>query len=198
MKNIDWTKYLAFSILMCLVIVSCDETTMDSIDENPNSPTEVTISLLLPQVTISTIHGVAGNGSGEYASLFVEHAANVHVNERQPFDVNSGIWNRIYSTLKDASIIIEQGSDGGSQEGHYAEVRIAKLLYTYTLIVGTDLFVSMPHSDALKGSENRTPSFDDQEDIYTFMQLYLDEAIDDLNSGTVGNLANFDLIFSGD
>jgi len=195
MKN--WIVCLKLVLLICL-FSACDDATMDSINKNPNAPEEVTISLLLPQVTISTIHGVAGNGSGEYASLFVEHAANVHVNERQPFDVNSGIWNRIYSTLKDASIIIEQGSDGGSQEGHYAEVGIAKILYTYTLSVGTDLFGSMPHSDALKGSENRTPSFDDQEDIYTFMQLYLDEAIDDLNSGTVGNLANFDLIFSGD
>jgi len=198
MKNIDWTKYLAFSILMCLVIVSCDETTMDSIDENPNSPTEVTISLLLPQTTISTIHGVAGNGAGEYASLFVEHTANVHVNERQPFDVNNNIWNSVYYTLKDAKEIIELGSEGGRQEGHYAEVGIAKILYAYTLSVGTDFFGDMPHTEALQGSENRSPAFDSQEEIYTFLQDYLDGAITDLGRGTLSNLENIDLIFGGD
>lgn len=198
MKNIDWTKYIALSILMCLVIVSCDETTMDSIDENPNSPTEVTISLLLPQTTISAIHGVAGNGAGEYASLFVEHAANVHVNERQPFDVNSNIWNSVYYTLKDAKEVIELGSEGGRQEGHYAEVGIAKILYAYTLSVGTDFFGDMPHTEALQGSENRSPAFDSQQEIYTFLQGYLNEAITDLDRGTLSNLENIDLIFGGD
>lgn len=197
MKHINWFKLSSVSLFICL-LVACDDATMNSINEDPNSPTEVTISLLLPQVTVSTIHGVAGNGAGEYASLFSEHTANVHVNERQPFDVNSGVWNSVYSTLKDARQIIELGSEGGNQEGHYVEVGIAKILYTYALSVGTDLFGSMPHSEALQGSSNRSPAFDDQEEIYSFMQQYLDEAISDLDRGTLGNPENTDLIFMGD
>lgn len=198
MRKNDLEKFLGISLCVVMFAISCDETTMDSINENPNSPTEVTISLLLPQTIISTIHGVAGNGAGEYASLFVEHAANVHVNERQPFDVNSNAWNSVYYTLKDAKEIIDLGSEGGKQEGHYVEVGIAKILYTYTLSVGTDLFGDIPHTEALKGSENRSPAFDSQQEIYTFLQDYLDEAINDLERGTLGKPENTDLIYGGD
>lgn len=197
MKKIDWIKHLMLSALICFFI-GCDDTTMDSIDENPNAPTEVTISLLLPQATISTIHGVAGGAGARYTSKFVEHVANVHVNERQPFDVDNSAWSSVYSTLMDLQVIIEQGSEGGSQEGHFVEVGIAKILYAYTLSVGTDLFGDMPHSEALQGSSNRSPSFDDQETIYQFLHQFLDEAISDLDRGTIGNTAHIDIIFMGD
>lgn len=196
MKYNNWKKYIMMSLFIC-TFLACDDDTLNRINENPNSPTEVTIPLLLPQTTVSTIHGIAGGSAGRYASLFAEHTANVHVNERQPFDVNNGAWNSVYSNLMDLSLIIDKGSEGGSQEGHYAEVGIAKILYAYTLSVGADLFDSMPHSEALQGSENRTPSFDDQETIYLFLQNYLDESISDLDKGSIGNPEQNDLIFEG-
>jgi hypothetical protein len=197
MKDYNLIKSVLLGVLV-VGFFACDETTMDSIDQNPNAPTDVTISLLLPQTTISTIHGIAGGAGARYSSKFVEHVANVHVNERQPFDVNAGVWSNIYSTLMDLSLIIEKGSEGGSQEGHFVEVGIAKILYAYTLSVGTDLFGDMPHSEALQGSSNRSPNFDTQENIYDFLQMYLDEAIVDLDRGTLGNINHFDLVFRGD
>ncbi|SHG06790.1 Starch-binding associating with outer membrane [Fodinibius roseus] len=180
-----------------VLLVSCDDEIMDNINENKNSPTEASISLFLPQATMSTIHGVAGDGAGEYASFFVEHATNVHLNDREPFNINSTVWSRVYSTLNDLDYIIKRGADGGIEEGHYVEVGIAKILYAYTLSIGTDLFGEIPHSEALEGSENRSPGFDSQQEIYTFLQNYLDEAITDLDRGTLGNPSNTDLIFGG-
>lgn len=181
-----------------LFLFSCNDDIMDDINENPNAPTDVPISLLLPQTIISTIHGVAGDGAGEYASFFVEHNTNVHLNLRLPANVNDNVWASTYYTLKDLQLIIDKGSEGGSEEGQYIAVGIARILYAYTLSVGTDLFGEMPHSEALQGSANRNPAFDEQSTIYNFLQQQLDQAIVDLEKPSIGDIARIDLIFQGD
>ncbi|WPP51912.1 SusD/RagB family nutrient-binding outer membrane lipoprotein [Catalinimonas niigatensis] len=196
MKNI-LQNITILGFLLCFLL-SCSDDTLDKINENPNAPIDVPVSLLLPQATISTIHGVAGDGGGEYASLFVEHATNVHLNPRRPEDVNSNVWSSTYNTLNDLKIIIDKGSEGGSEEGQYIAVGIAKVLYAYTLSVGTDFFGDVPHSEALQGSLNRSPIFDNQQTIYAFLQQTLDEAIVDLDRESIGNAAQIDLIFQGD
>lgn len=196
MKNINWKIFFA-GVASCLFL-SCSDDLLDEINNNPNAPTDVPISLLLPQATISTIHGVAGDGGGEFASFFVEHATNVHLNPRMPFNVNGTVWGNTYSTLKDLRTVIEKGSEGGSEEGQYIAVGMAKVLYAYTLSVGTDFFGEMPHSQALQGSANRAPEFDDQQTLYTFLQQTLDEAIADLAKPSIGDIKRIDLIFEGD
>jgi hypothetical protein len=197
MKIINRKINIWLGLVACLMF-SCSDDILDDINENPNAPTDVPISLLLPQTIISTIHGVAGDGGGEFASFFVEHATNVHLNPRMPFNVNSNAWSSTYYTLKDLAIIIEKGSEGGSEEGQYVAVGIAKILYAYTLSVGTDFFGEMPHTEALQGSLNRTPAFDDQETIYAFLQQQLNEAIADLDRESIGDIDRIDLIFQGD
>lgn len=196
MKNIH--RIILATGLAVLVASSCSDEVLDRINANPNAPTDVPISLLLPQATISTIYGVAGDGGGEYACFFVEHTTNVHLNPRLPFNVNSNVWTDTYATLKDLKIIIEKGSEGGTEEGQYTVVGIAKILYAYTLSVGTDFFGAMPHEEALQGSDIRTPAFDDQQTLYAVLQQYLDEAIDDLAKESIGNVSKIDLIFGGD
>jgi hypothetical protein len=195
MKNMNWKIFLA-SVTASLVL-SCSDDILDEINKNPNAPTDVPISLLLPQATISTVHGVAGDGGGEFASFFVEHTTNVHLNPRMPFNVNGTVWNNTYSTLNDLKTIIWKGSEGGPEEGQYKAVGIAKVLYAYTLSVGTDFFGEMPHSQALQGSANRTPEFDDQQTLYTVLQQMLDEAIADLARESIGDIRRIDLIFGG-
>lgn len=197
MKKINLKIYVLSGIMSCFLL-SCSEDTMDEINKNPNAPTDVPISLLLPQATVSLISGIAGERGGEYASFFAEHTTNVHLNPRLPFDINSTLWTRIYATLNDLQIIIDKGSVGGNEEGKYIEVGIAKILYAYTLSVGTDFFDDMPHSQALQGSLNRSPEFDDQETIYAFLQSILDEAILDVDKESLGDVTRIDLIFQGD
>ena len=194
-------KFIRISLRLTVFIsllFSCSNDTLDDIDTNPNEPTDVPISSLLPQATISTITGVAGDGAGEYAPYFIEHVTNVHVNPRRPEDVNEDVWNSTYNTLMDLQIIVDKGSEGGNEAGFYAAVGVAKVLYAYTLSVGTDFFGEMPHSEALRGSANRRPAFDEQETIYAFMQQLLDEAIADLNRESLGDIASIDLVFAGD
>ncbi|MEX0882350.1 MAG: SusD/RagB family nutrient-binding outer membrane lipoprotein, partial [Cyclobacteriaceae bacterium] len=188
---------IILSVLVTGLLFSCSEDILDEINTNPNASVDVPISLLLPQATISTIYGVAGDGGGEYACFFVEHNTNVHLNPRMPFNVNNNVWNSTYFTLKDLNTIIEKGSEGGNEEGQYQAVGMAKILYAYTLSVGTDFFGEMPHSEAIQGSLNRAPAFDNQETIYGFLQQLLDEAIVDLDRESIVNISRFDLIYQG-
>lgn len=196
MKNIILKIGVLLGVLL-LLTPACSDEILDEINKNPNSPTDVPISLLLPQAMVSTIAGVAGHPSGTYAGLFVEHTTNVHLNPRLPSDI-SGVFNTVYSVLNDLQVVIEKGSEGGSEEGQYEAVGVAKILYVYTLGVGTDLFGQMPHSEALKGSEIRQPKFDDQEQIYNFLLQTLNEAIADLGRSSITGISSIDVVFNGD
>lgn len=184
-------------LLMLFLQFSCSEDIMDEIDTNPNSPTDVPIALLLPQATANTVSAIAGGAAAQAIANFVEHTTNVRLNPLEPWNVSSSHWNSTYDGLSDLSIIIQKGSADGEEEDNYAYVGIAKVMYAYTLGSATDLFGDMPHSEALQGSLNRTPSFDSQEEIYAYLQALLDEAIADLGRASITNPENLDLIFQG-
>ena len=60
------------SSLVVVFLLGCSNEVLDDINTNPNAPTDVPISLLLPQATISTIYGVAGDGAGQHERGGVE------------------------------------------------------------------------------------------------------------------------------
>ncbi|PVY41866.1 SusD/RagB family nutrient-binding outer membrane lipoprotein [Pontibacter virosus] len=200
-------RYISYLIAVGLVLIggSCSDDTLDEIDTNPNSPEEVSVNLLLPQVTVNVPTAVTGADLSWYSSVFVQHTAGVHA-QLQEADRRSGLenntlvnnmWNNIYAgVLPDLNIIIERGSPGGEEEGNLVHVGIAKVLKAYTMSVATDVWGRVPYSQAGQGVENRTPTYDSQQQIYTEIQNLLDEAIVDLASGAPSP-GGQDLIYSG-
>lgn len=181
-------KFFITSIMFMTFITSCTDDVLDEIDTNPNSPLEVPIVLLMPQVTVSAAFGVSGTDLAWYSSVFVEHTTGVH-GQLEDADKRSGInttmvnnsWNTIYADqLNDLQTIIQRGSEGGEEEGSWTSVGIAKVLFAHSLGIATDLWGKVPYTQALQGSETRQPEFDDQQAIYSALQSMLDEAIADL------------------
>ncbi|EJF11108.1 hypothetical protein O71_05234 [Pontibacter sp. BAB1700] len=202
-------KYRFYSFLIAAALIiggtACDEDKLDEIDTNPNSPEQVSVNLLLPQVTVNVPTAVTGADLAWYSSVFVQHTAGVHA-QLQEADRRSGLqnntlvnnmWNNIYAgVLPDLNIIIERGSAGGEEEGNFRHVGIAKVLKAYTLSVATDAWGPVPSAEAGQGVENRTPTYDSQEQVYTQIQSLLDEAIVDLAT-TAPSPGNQDLIYGG-
>lgn len=198
-------RYLYFVLVLGLlgIVGACSEDKLDEIDTNPNNPTDVPINLLLPQVEVDVAFAVANTDVAWYSSVFVQHSAGVHA-QLQSADRRSGLndatlvnntWTTIYAgTFPDLDMIIAKGSTGGSEEGFWIHVGIAKILKAYTLAVATDTWGRVPYSEAGLGKEQRKPSFDTQQDIYNSIQLLLDEAIADLAKGGP-NPAARDLIY---
>ena len=193
-------------ILSLGIMHSCSDDKFDEIGTNPNSPTEVPIKLLMPQVGVETAFAVAGTDLAWYSSVFVEHTTGVHgqletADKRTAINstIGNNSWNSLYAgALNDLNIIINRGSEGGAEEGHWNAVGIAKVLMAYNYSVATDLWGEVPFNEALQGSENRTPVFDDQDDVYNGMQSILDEAIADLQKESVANAGTNDFYFDGD
>jgi len=188
------------------VFHSCSDDKLDEIGTNPNNPTEVPIKLLMPQVTVETAFDISGTDLAWYSSVFVEHTTGVH-GQLETADKRTGInstignnsWNSLYSVaLANLKIIIDRGSEGGKEEGYWNAVGIAKILMAYNYSIATDLWGEIPYSEALQGSDNRTPAFDSQESVYIGIQQLLDEGIADLEKESVGNVGSADFYYEGD
>jgi len=202
-----YNKILLITLVLSVTILhSCSDDKFDEIGTNPNSPTEVPIKLLMPQVGVETAFAVSGTDLAWYSSVFVEHTTGVHgqletADKRTAINstIGNNSWNSLYAgALNDLNIIIQLGSEGGAEEGHWNAVGIAKVLSAYNYSVATDLWGEVPFSEALQGSENRTPLFDDQAEVYDGMQRLLDEAIADLQKESTTNVGTNDFYYSGD
>lgn len=193
-------------ILSVALFHSCSDEKFDEIGTNPNSPTEVPIKLLMPQVGVETAFAVSGTELAWYSSVFVEHTTGVH-GQLETADKRTAInstmvnnsWNSLYAgALTDLKTIIARGSAEGAEEGNWTAVGIAKVLMAYNYAVATDLWGEVPFSEALQASENRTPVFDGQEEVYTGVQEMLDEAIADLQKESIGTIGTADFYYNGD
>ncbi|WP_266204269.1 SusD/RagB family nutrient-binding outer membrane lipoprotein [Pontibacter kalidii] len=201
-------KFLTFLLAAGIIFSagSCNDDVLDEIDTNPNSPEDVSLSLLMPQVTVNIPTAVTGTDLAWYSSVYVRHTAGAH-GQLQEADRRSGqeassvvnnVWNNIYAgVLPDLNLIIQKGSEGGSEAGSNIHVGIAKVLKAYTVAVATDAWGRVPFQEIGKGSDLRKPKFDTQESIYASIQTLLDEAIADLAKGGV-NPGSTDLIYQGD
>lgn len=187
-------KYLAISMVLVLFAGSCSDSILDEIDTNPNAPTDVPISQLLPRATMVAVYAISGGIGASGAAMFAEHTTNVRLNPLDPDDVEEHGWSSAYSGLNDLNVMIEKAEE----QQNFAYTGIGKILFVYILSNTTDLYGDMPLTEGLNGSATRQPAFDSQEFIYNFMFDMLEEALEDLDGPSVGNPGAADLIFNGD
>ncbi|MEA3460549.1 MAG: SusD/RagB family nutrient-binding outer membrane lipoprotein [Bacteroidota bacterium] len=202
------TKYISiFSFLLLMLLTfSCSDEIMDEIDTDPNNPVDVPISMLMSGCTAATPYWVTGTDIAWYSSVFCEQTAGAHGQMRDA-DRRASLTNLsdnpwafyLYPRLHpDLKIIIEKGSEGGSEEGKWIDVGIAKILQAYTYLASTDTWGRIPCSEATLGAENRKPVYDTQESIYTRMLDQLEEAIADLQRDNISTTSGEDYIYGGD
>jgi hypothetical protein len=197
-------KYFTIVTLVLWVPVSCSEDAMDKIDTNHNDPTDIPIKLILPQTIMSTVFGLSGCDLAWYSSVYVEQTAGVHgqledADKRRAINTTilNNIWNELYQTNIDLDFIIERGSADGKEEGYRAAVGIAKFLKAYNFSMATDAWGSIPFSEAGKGSENRTPIFENEQTVYEGIFKLINEAIADMQLASIGNPGSVDFIYNG-
>ena len=202
-------RYISiFSLLLLMLLTfSCSDEIMDEIDTDPNNPTDVPISMLMSGCSAATPYWVTGTTLAWYSSIFVEQTAGAHgqmrdadrrANINSQLSENSWAFQIYPRLLPDLKIIIEKGSEGGSEEGKWIDVGIAKILQAYTFLVSTDTWGRIPYIEATLGAENRKPAYDTQESIYAAMLALLDDAIADLQKDNISTTGGEDYIYNGD
>ncbi|SFD28419.1 Protein of unknown function [Chitinophaga sp. CF118] len=170
------------------------------VNDNPNSPTNVSESLMLAPLEASISQYItAGNAS----SLVNQWMQNCVPNQPLPNTVNymvtsstfDDFWKSFYVTaLNNLHLLNIQATANGN--GKYAG--ISKILTAYTLGNATDLWGDIPYSEAFNGTDNTTPVYDSQESIYNTIQALLDSAIVEVNAGTGTSPSTDDYFYSGD
>ena len=158
------------------------------INTNPNSYTSEsapTPDRILAQALTATAANYS-TSYNSYASFAADYwgksgVVSGYANERT-YNYSSsyyqGLWSATYDNLTDYDIIQTKGV-AGNYPYHAAIARIMKA-YNYLLLV--DEYGDIPYTNALKGLNNLTPTYDKAPDIYKDLIVQLTGAIADITA----------------
>lgn len=171
-------------ILLAGVLMSGCSKFVD-INDDPNNPTEATLSLLLPATQLS----IAGNfssgstsgntGINGASSTVSQYFSSGNLNRwNQTGGMFSSPWEGFYTAaIPDLETIIRVGTE----TGEWGYVAIAKLEKAYLYSILVDLWGDVPYSEA--GGEFPNPTFDSGAEIYDSLFGLIDEALADMDQG---------------
>lgn len=201
------SKYIKFLLPVALLVASCQKNEFLDINTDPNNPTSIEISKLLPTAIKNLGNGLA-TGSNANAGLSEVLAVYTHqmTTREEPDQYGAtgnnyfigNAWPALYQgTLGNLEEIIKAGTEAGNLK----YVGIAKILKAYTYSQLVDVFGDVPFSEAIKLKEGiRYAKFDDDAAIYPELFALLDAGIADMNNTTAPNIivpGKDDVIYGG-
>lgn len=195
--------------LLCLILVltACDDG-FEEMNQDPNTPTLVPTSYLLSGAQTNLVEELFGlyNESFKLNLLGMRYmqqwSSTLYTADDRYVGIEEDFTPVYYRGLRDLEEIIRLNSDeatvveaalSGAPANQIAVCRILKA-YTYHNL--TDIWGDIPYSQALAGSENVSPIYDTQEQIYAGLLAELDEAYAQIDEGA-GTIEG-DLIYGGD
>jgi Starch-binding associating with outer membrane len=200
--------YKMLILLPFAFVLGCDD--FLDVNESPNAPEKVPVSLLLPSglvgsafananelnrfasTTMDYLYGAAGGP----AAWDIYNTDGANFGNQWRFEIYGGAL-----TIYESIINSTEAPNASSYVG------IAKIMKAYTYSIATDTWGDVPYSEALKGEANTQPRLDSQEDIYKGnaalgIQSLFDlvrEGIASLNAAsTINPTASSDVVYAGD
>jgi hypothetical protein len=200
MKTLNKIRNISLAVL-ALGISSCDKQL--DINTDPNNPTSLNSSVLLPRVerfigdALATGTGFSYNLSAYMHQMTHYGDADQYGAGASDFYWNNG-WTYAYrNIITNANIIIQQGEE----EGNLKYAGIAKIIKAYMFSVLVDLYGDVPFSEANQLVEGiKYPKYDKGEDIYPALIEMLDAGIADLQNTSAENIqvpGSDDVIYGG-
>ncbi|MCL2027391.1 MAG: SusD/RagB family nutrient-binding outer membrane lipoprotein [Bacteroidales bacterium] len=189
-----------FSALM--FFTSCEKYL--DVNTDPNNPQIVPIETIFPTAVASTAM-VSGGFFVTIGSLwsqqFTQNNNSSQYRTIDSYNVTPSTtpFNQIYTEsftngLKNLNHIIKEAEEANNWSVHLA----ATALFCYVVQNLVDVFDKIPYSEALQGTGNFSPKFDNGQDIYPDLIVRLNNALDkDFTLLTNTNLGDNDFIFGG-
>lgn len=193
-------RSIGVGLLVLLVSISSCKKGLD-INKDPNNPTDVPASTILPAAEANLAYTIGGSINRISASVIQHYAGH----RGQPLEygqydltpaTTDNIWSSMYAgVLKDLDLIGQKSTASGDK----VYLGISQILKAYTYSVLTDSYGDIPFSDALGGLEQITPAYDKQEAIYKALIDLVTNGVANvkLNTG-VNKPGADDLVFGGD
>ena len=185
-------KQLLYSVPLAVILVAAGTGCRKSqfnINQNPNDPTDstVTYDVVLPAALHATGSLQALNfgplqnwmgywsRSGTYAPNVIEETYQITTG------YGNGVWNQAYDNNYDYNIVQSKAKVAGADfyEG------IARIMKAQNFQMLVDVYGNVPYSQALKGSGNPTPAYDNGLDIYKDLLRQIDTGIALIKGATV-------------
>lgn len=199
-------KKVFYSILTLLLIVSagCKDEFFD-INENPNSPTEgsITPQLILPRLLhvtsarMATSYDYAAHWTG-YWSRSGTYGPTV---EQESYNITNNYqtdeWTNWYDLLADADLMEKKAKESGQTYYEGAAKVIKSIGFMYLV----DQYNNVPYSKAFDLAGNILPAYDKGDAIYADLLLQLDAAAKLFAAGSVSanpGIETSDIMFHGD
>lgn len=177
-------KQLLYSVPLAVILLAAGTGCRKSqfnINRNPNDPTDstVTYDVVLPAALHATGNLMANqfgpiqnwmgfwSRSGTYAPNVIEETYQITTT------FGNGIWNQSYDNNYDYNIVQTKAAAAGATfyEG------IARIMKAHNFQILVDVYGNVPYSQALKGSGNPTPAYDNGEAIYKALFREIDAGI---------------------
>lgn len=148
-------------------------------NQDPNKPSDVPLSGLLPNVQIVLADTYGGDHS-RFNSMFVQQVEGVarQWSSFNQYDITSNRFDAAWQNWFESSLVninTMQEIATTNEYNHY--LGIVNTLEAFGLMMATDAWGDMPYTEAALGAANTSPSYDTQASLYTAVHALLDEAL---------------------
>jgi len=191
---------ILFSGIIMLAGAGCKKGFLD-INTNPNTATNTTPELVLPNALAVTAARQITNytfisGWMGYWAISGSYALNTNdfTTYKQTTDFGDGLWRNIYDNLEDYNYI-EQAGTAQNKPFYVAAAKIMKA-YEYQQLV--DMFNNVPYTNALQGTTQILPTYDDAQAIYDSLVANIDIAVGLMAQPEAQASETSDIMFGGD
>jgi hypothetical protein len=194
-----YVKFLSLSsVLATSILTGCKRG--DDLYINPNAPIEVTPSLLLTAIEVSTFNSYEGNLI-KNASILTQQNAGVDGqaipinNYNLPENEFDNQWTQLYQAVFNVK---DLQTRYGVANPYYSG--IADVLAAMNFGLLTDMWGDIPFSEAGQGQANYQPKYDSQEQVIKGILTMLDDAITKMQRPATDNTflpGKDDLAFQG-
>lgn len=199
------SSIIKYSLLGILFTSSISCKKYLDINTDPNNPTNIEVSKLLPSAERAVGDGLSmGSATGGLSQVLAVYMHQMSTRE-EPDQYGArasnffleAAWPELYLT---SLANLEQIITDATEDGNNNYAGIAKVLKAYVVSQLVDVFGDVPYSEFGKLKEgNRYPHFDDDAAIYPQLFSLLDEAIANLKSEeNVVTPGSDDIIYGGD
>lgn len=179
-------KLILFITVIAFTFSSCDIASFDEeINQNPNLPSEAAPSQLIANAMLS-LPSLSSSPQGEYNAQFLSEI--IYIDDSLYPESTSSFYWLYQGPLMNLQMAIDNTNNAN-------EAAVAKMLKAYYFWHMTDRWGDIPYSEALNGTDDFTPAYDTQQDIYDDLFDQLKEARDQLEVS--GELED-DIIYNGD
>jgi hypothetical protein len=180
---------------------------VEGYDVSPNSPSEVSLALLLAGAEVSTLNTYTGQ-LARYSAVITQQQKGVdfQYGEIENYIITESSIDNEWQQIYNRGIVNTQDMITQAGDNHRIYRGIARVLRSMNLGIATDFWGDVPNTEAgrgLQGEANFNPKYDDQQSIIRDIQTTLDAAIADLGSDASDPVVNKlvpgsdDILFGG-